>query len=134
MKKIFFTLASLFIIAFSVNAQTADVSKSNPAADKEAKAKAKEKQNKDLDDAMKQAGFTEAEATKFKEVTLLYNGKASEIRKIATVPEDAKTAQLKTNTDEKNAKLKEIVGEEKYRAFNKVRKAQKEAAATGSGN
>ena len=121
----------MFIIAVAANAQTAEVSK----ADKEAKAKAKDKQNKEVDDAIKQAGFTEAEAAKFKEVSLTYNGKSTEIRKITSLSEEQKTAQLKANTDEKNVKLKEIVGEEKYRAFNKIRKAQKEAAtANGSGN
>lgn len=122
------------IIAVSTNAQTSDVSKTDKAAEKEAKAKAKEKQNKEIDDAMKQAGFTEAEAAKFKEVSATFGAKSTEIRKLASLSDVEKETQLKANQDEKNAKLKEIVGEEKYKAFNKVRKAQKEAAAANGNN
>jgi outer membrane cobalamin receptor len=130
MKKIFFTILSVMIISVSANAQSSDVSK----ADKEAKALAKEKQNKELEDALKQAGITEAEALKFKATTQIYNAKSSEIRKNAALSEEEKATQLKANMEEKNTKLKEIVGEEKYRAYNKVRKAQKEAAEATKGN
>ena len=118
------------IIAVSVNAQSADVSKN----DKEAKALAKEKQSKQLEDALKQAGITEAEALKFKATTQTYNAKSNEIRKNAALSEEEKATKLKANNDEKSAKLKEIVGEEKYKAYNKVRKAQKEAAEATKGN
>jgi hypothetical protein len=132
MKKFFFTIASIFIIAISANAQTAATSKADKAAEKEAKAKAKEQQNKDIDDAIKQVGFTEAEATKFKAVSQVYGLKSSEIKKNASLSEEEKEKQLKANTEEKNIKLREIVGEERYKAFNKIRKAQKEAAGTGN--
>ena len=128
MKKIFFTIVSMFIIASAANAQSADVSKVDKAAEKEAKAKAKEKQNQEIEDALKQSGITAEEAIKFKAVTQIYSAKSTEIRKNEALTEEQKAAQLKANTDEKNSKLKEIVGEEKYKAFNKVRKAQKEAA------
>jgi hypothetical protein len=134
MKKIFFTFLSMMIIAVSANAQSADVSKADKAADKEAKAKAKEKENKEIDDAFKQAGITEAEAIRFKATTQIYSAKSSEIRKNAALSEEEKATQLKANMEEKNTKLKEIVGEEKYKAYNKVRKAQKEATEANKGN
>jgi hypothetical protein len=124
----------MMIIAVSANAQSADVSKADKAADKEAKAKAKEKENKEIDDAFKQAGITEAEAIRFKATTQIYSAKSSEIRKNAALSEEEKATQLKANMEEKNTKLKEIVGEEKYKAYNKVRKAQKEATEANKGN
>ncbi len=132
MKKILCTVASVFIIAVSVNAQTADVAKTNKATEKQAKQQLKQKQNEELDKALKDAGIAEDKAAQFKETTKLYGTKSTEIRKDASLTEDQRKEKLKALTQEKNAKLSEIVGSDKYKEFNKIRKQQKQAENTTS--
>lgn len=130
MKKFFITLCSVVVLAVAANAQTTEVSKADKAAEKEAKAKAKEKQNQDIDDAIKSIGVSSDVAKSFKETMQVYATKSSEIKKNTSLSEEEKEKQLKANQDEKNAKLKEIIGEDKYKEFNKIRKAQKEKEGT----
>lgn len=130
MKKFFITLCSVVVVAVAANAQTTEVSKADKAAEKEAKAKAKEKQNQDIDDAIKSIGVSSDVAKSFKETMQVYATKSSEIKKNTSLSEEEKEKQLKANQDEKNAKLKEIIGEDKYKEFNKIRKAQKEKEGT----
>jgi len=59
MKKILFTVASVFIIAVSANAQTADVAKTNKATEKQSKQQMKQKQEEEIEKALKDAGITE---------------------------------------------------------------------------
>lgn len=123
MKKVLFILCSLFFFAVATNAQTTEAAK---IADKEAKAKAKAKQNEDIEAAIKEIGLTQQVATQFKETMNLYGSKGTEIRKNSALSEEEKEKQLKANMDEKNEKLKALIGADKYKEFNKIRKAQKE--------
>jgi hypothetical protein len=128
MKKLVFTIVSVFIIAVASNAQTADA-KVDKAAAKQAKEQMKQKQAEELDKAIKDAGIGSDVAAQFKESMSLYSSKSSEVRKDASLTDAQKEEKLKAITEEKNAKLKEIVGADKYKEFSKIRKQQKEAAA-----
>lgn len=127
MKKILFTIASVFIIAIAANAQ--DAAKVDKAAAKQAKEQMKQKQAEELDKAIKDAGINNDVAGKFKETMTAYGAKSSEVKKDASLTDAQKEEKLKEITEEKNTKLKEIVGADKYKEFNKIRKQQKEAAA-----
>lgn len=125
MKKILITLLSVVMLSAAAEAQSAGTS----TIDKETKAKAKEKQLQDIKDAMKSLGVTTEQAKLFNETSDAYGKKSSEIRKNASLSEEEKEKQLKANQEAKNNKLKEIIGEDKYKEFNKIRKAQKEKEA-----
>ena len=127
MKKILFTIASVLIIAVAANAQ--DAAKVDKAAAKQAKEQMKQKQAEELDKAIKDAGISSDVAGKFKETMTAYGAKSSEVKKDASLTDAQKEEKLKEITEEKNTKLKEIVGADKYKEFNKIRKQQKEAAA-----
>ncbi len=131
MKKILFTVASVFIIAVSVNAQT-DVAKTNKSTEKQAKQQMKQKQDEEIEKALKDAGIAEDKATQFKETMKLYGTKSSEVRKDASLTEDQQKEKLKALNKEKNARLSDIAGADKYKEFNKIRKQQKQAESTAS--
>ncbi len=126
MKKILFTVASVFIIAVSTNAQT-DVATTNKAANKQAKEQVKQKQNEEVEKALKDAGIPEDKAAQFKETMKLYATKSSEVRKDASLTDEQRKEKIKALNQEKNAKLSEIAGADKYKEFNKIRKQQKQA-------
>jgi hypothetical protein len=132
MKKILFTVASVFIISVSINAQTADVAKTNKAAEKQAKEQVKQKQDQEVDKALKDAGIAEDKSAQFKETLKLYGTKSTEIRKDASLTDDQRKEKLKALNHEKNAKLSEIAGADKYKEFNKIRKQQKQAESATS--
>ncbi len=132
MKKILCTVASVFVIAVSTNAQTSDVAKTTQATEKQAKQQLKQKQNQDVEKALKDAGIADDKVAQFKETTKLYGTKSTEVRKDASLTDDQRKEKLKAITQEKNAKLSEIVGADKYKEFNKIRKQQKEAEGTAT--
>ncbi|MBA4140439.1 MAG: hypothetical protein H0X70_08020 [Segetibacter sp.] len=127
MKKILFTVASVFIIAVSANAQTANVAKTDKATEKQAKQQMKQKQDEEIEKAIKDAGITEDKATQFKETMKLYGTKSTEVRKDASLTDEQQKEKLKALNQEKNAKLSEIAGADKYKEYNKIRKQQKQA-------
>jgi hypothetical protein len=127
MKKILFTLLSVCMMAIVANAQTPELSKEAKAELKEAKAKQKQLTNDNIEKALKQVGVSDTEIATFKETLQTYSTKGNEIKKDATLSEADKEARLKANAEEKNAKLKALIGEDKYKEFNKIRKEQKPA-------
>ncbi len=124
MKKLLFVLCTM-IFTVALNAQSSGA-KANQAVDKEAKAKMKQKQAEDLNQALKEIGVDETVAAKFKELQQSYGNKSTEIRKNTSLSEDEKEKQLKANMEEKNMKLVELIGADKYKEYNKIRKSQKE--------
>jgi len=130
MKKIFITLLSFCLFAIAANAQTTqttEMSKEQKAAMKEAKEKQKALINENTEKALKEAGASDKEIAAFKEILQTYSAKGTEIKKDATLSDADREAKLKANSDEKNAKLKELIGEAKYKAYGKIRKEQKPA-------
>jgi Spy/CpxP family protein refolding chaperone len=125
MKKLLLIASALFVFA-TVNAQEAP--KAEKQMTKEEKQKMKEKQEADLAAAFKEIGLTDEDIQKVKAVMDETSKKNGEVRKNETMSDDRKKEQMKANNDEKNQKIKEIMGEEKYKQFNAIRKKQKESA------
>lgn len=127
MKKLFLAFLSVCLLSFAVTAQTDDAAKAAKAAEKEAKAKYKALQTENIESALKQVGATATEITAFKQTSKEASDKSSVVRKNETLSADDKEAQLKEISAEKNEKLKSILGDEKYRAYGKIRREQKPA-------
>jgi hypothetical protein len=126
MKKLFIALTSLFVFSLASQAQSMDA-KAEKAARKEQMEKYKELQNNNIDKALSEVGVDKKTAAKFKDVSQEFGSKSSAVKKDESLSEEAKEAKLKEITEEKNARLKEIIGEDKYKQFNKIRKEQKAA-------
>lgn len=125
MKKVFVTLMLLAGLSFAANAQQTE----KPQLSKEEKAKLKQKQEDELNAAFKEVGLTEEQIKQYKEVTAEANKKSNAVKADATLTDEQKEAKRKEINSEKNDKLKEIMGADKYKQFNAIRKKQKEAAA-----
>ena len=97
------------------------------AVSKEEKEAMKAKQEADLVEAFKQAGLTEDEQKKFREITAEANAKNKATKADAKLSEEQKQAAIKEANDAKNAMLKDALGA-KYKPLMQIRKTQKEAA------
>lgn len=129
MKKILVMLmASLMVSAISF-AQTKDSAQTKELS-KEEKAALKAKNEADVMQAYKDAGLTDAQIASCKEVVTAANQKSNELKKQTSLTDEEKAAAKKIISDEKNAKMKEIMGEDGYRKYNATRKAQKANATT----
>ncbi len=126
MKKLLIAIVSVMIFIATATAQSGNVSKADKAAEKEAKAKLKQKQTENMEKALKEAGVSDDLAEKFKAATVEFGAKSNEVRKNTSLTEAEKEVQLKAISTEKNAKLTEIIGTDRYKAYNKIKKAQKE--------
>lgn len=129
MKKLFTVVCAMFVFGTVINAQTAE---SKVPATKEEKQKMKEKQEADLAAAFKEIGLTDEQVQQVKAVMDATNQKNKELRMDATLSDDDKKSKMKVNNEEKNEKIKSIMGDDKYKQFNAIKKKQKEAAATQS--
>jgi crotonobetainyl-CoA:carnitine CoA-transferase CaiB-like acyl-CoA transferase len=128
MKKTFLALlVSLLVSTFSF-AQTADTTHKKELT-KEEKAAIKAKSEAEVMQAYKEAGLTDAQIASCKEAVDAANQKSNELKKQTTLSDDEKAAAKKIITDEKNAKMKEIMGADAYKKYSDVRKAQKASAA-----
>lgn len=94
---------------------------------KEEKASIKAKQEADLMEAYKVAELTEEQISKVKAAIDEANKQYNEIKKNAALSDEDKSSAKKVISDQKTAKLKEIMGIEKYNKYNEVRKKQKAA-------
>ena len=121
-------MASLMVSAITF-AQTKDSAQTKELT-KEEKAALKAKSEADVMQAYKEAGLTDAQIASCKEVIDASNKKSNELKKQTTLTDDEKVAAKKIITDEKNAKMKEIMGTAAYKKYSDVRKAQKANAAT----
>lgn len=132
MKQLFFTV---FLFAgISAKAQTTpavDSAKTAPKIEltKEQKALLKAKQEKDLNDALTGAGLNADEVAKAKEIITEASKKSSELKGNTKLADAEKEAAKKAITDDKNAKLKALMGADRYSTYNDIRKKQKEQAA-----
>jgi hypothetical protein len=123
MKAILLSLFSLFMLVAASEVKAQDKTTKTPET-KEEKAAKKQKQAEELEAALTEAGITGDEATKFKDILKEYGGKSSAVKKNTALTEAEKEQQLDAIKEEKNQKLQELVGAEKYRAYNGAKKKQ----------
>ena len=94
------------------------------------KTAAKAKKEADLMEAFKTAGLTDDEQQKFREIAEESSAFGKALKADATLSEEEKAAKSKEYGKAKAARLKELLGAEKYKALKDVQNAQKEAAKT----
>jgi len=130
MKKIL--LALIITGAFTTVANAQEKEKTKPpmaaALSKEEKAQAKLKMEADLNAAFKEAGLTDDEIKLTKAAMEENRQKRNDIKKDATLSEEDKTKKTQEIKDAEKAKLTEIMGAAKYKAFKEAQKKQKAAA------
>lgn len=130
MKKVLVMLLCAGVFTIAANAQqtaTADAV-AKPQMSKEERAKQKQKQDEEIAAAYKEVGLSDEQIKQIKEVNAEAGKKSNEVRKDASLSDDAKAVKLKEISTEKNDKIKEIMGKEKYKQFSEIRKKQKAAA------
>jgi hypothetical protein len=125
MKKLFLLSIAFAAITISASAQT-EVAAQQVKLSKEEKAKIKAKQDEDLKMALVETGLTEDQIRQVKETLDAASKKSTELKNNTSLSEDAKADEKKKINDEKNCRLKEIMGKEKYHQWNEIRKKQKE--------
>lgn len=121
MKKIFLTAIAICAITIATNAQTTGTMPS-----KEDKAKMKAQREQEVNDAIKEVGLTDDQAAKVKDVLADAAKRGSELKKDDTISEADKAAKKEEINNEKNDKLEQIMGTDKYKQWNAIRKRQKE--------
>ncbi len=95
---------------------------------KEEKAAMKAKQDSEYLAAYKGAGLTEEEIVSVKTIMAEASKKNSELKKNTNLNDVERETAKKLISDEKNNKLKELMGKERYKLYTDIRKKQKEAA------
>ena len=125
MKKLFTVVCAMFLFVAFSNAQAIETK----ITTKEEKQKMKEKQEADLAAAFKEIGLSEEQVQQVKAVMEAINKKNKELRMDATLSDEDRKAKIQLNNEEKNAKIKSIMGDEKYKQFNEIKRKQKAAAA-----
>ena len=131
MKKIILSMVVLVTISTVSLAQDSTAHKGmkkEAEMSKQDKDALKAKKDADFLAAAKEAGFTDEDIKKVKEI-MSESGKVSKVIKMdpALTPEQ-KEAKVKKNDELKNNKIKEAVGEVKFKAFRAAQKKQREAA------
>ena len=129
MKKTFVMLMASLMVSTFTFAQTADSSYKKELT-KEEKTALKAKSDAEVMQAYKDAGLSDALIAACKDVVATSNQKSNELKKQTTLTDDEKATAKKIISDEKNAKMKEIMGEDGYRKYNATRKSQKANATT----
>ena len=133
MKKI---LLICCLAAFGVAAQaqtTAVQASATTVVSKEEKARQKAQQEQDLADAFKAAGLSDAQITSAREALDAASKANRELKANTSLSDEQKEEAKKKISDEKNARLKEIMGAEAYRKFNAARKEQKARSEANAG-
>ena len=130
MKHLLTTIIAVGFAFTGVQAQEKEAVKApqEKTASKEDKAAAKAKKESDLLEAFKTAGVTDEEQQKVRAIMDESSAFGKALKADATLSEEEKTAKSKEYGKAKDARLKELLGAEKYKAFKDVQKAQKEAA------
>jgi len=122
MKKIIFTAFAMNVFFIAANAQTPADAKSS----KEDKAMMKAKMDEQVNDAIKELGLTDDQGNQVKDVMKDAAKRSNELKKDTTLNDDAKAAKKEDINSEKNDKLKQIMGADKFKQWNAIRKRQKE--------
>ena len=124
-------LTTLFAICLSLTAAQAqektDKAPQEKTMSKEEKAAAKAKKEADLQEVFKTAGLTADEIQKFRTIVEESSALNKTVKADTSLSEEQKTQKTKENTKARDAKLKELLGEAKYKTLKDAQKAQKEA-------
>lgn len=128
MKKIIITTIGVVAIGFAVQAQEISTQPPRKMMTKEEKEMKKIKDETDLVASFKELGLDEATQKKIREAMSEAGAKNNEIRKNDALSEEQKKTQMMDVNKTKNDKFKEILGEEKFKQWNTIRKRQKEEA------
>ena len=115
-------LFSFFLFAAVANVNAQDVAKVELS--KEKKAELKKMKEEHLTASFTEAGLSEDQIKQAREALDAANDKSKELKANNSIGEAEKEVMKKAINDEKNAKLKEIMGE-KYKPWNEIRKKQK---------
>jgi hypothetical protein len=125
-------LTTLFAVCLSYSAafsqEKTDKAPQEKTMTKEEKEAAKAKKEADLQDAFKTAGLTADEQQKTKTILEETATLNKTIKADATLSDDQKTEKAKENNKVRDTKLKELLGEAKYKALKDAQKAQKGTA------
>jgi hypothetical protein len=126
MKKLLVTVFALGTLSFAAQAQTSTAA-AKPELTKEEKAKLKEKQEQLLTASFKEANFTDEEIVKVS--TIMQDGKKkrNDLKKNTALTDAEREAQTQATKDEEKARLIEVLGKDKYKAWKDIQKKQKAA-------
>jgi hypothetical protein len=132
MKKLFVTMFALAAITTATQAQEGKAAPQPPKKEytKAEKEAMKAKKEADLVEAFKRADLTDEQQKKAREVLDATNEKSKAVKTDLKLTDEEKKAKSEELKKEKNEKLKEVMGEFKYKAFTQAQKVQREAAAT----
>ena len=132
MKRIFVTAIALSSFAIAT-AQMPTTDPAQPPLSKEAKekmkedkAKAKAKQEEDLTASLKEIGLTADQDKQVRDALTEATQKNNELKTNTGLDDAAKEAEKQKISQDKNAKIKAIMGKDKYSQWNQIRKKQKE--------
>ena len=129
MKKLLTIVCAMFVFVAISNAQTTEAKATETKSPtKEEKQKMKEKQEADLAAAFKEIGLTDEQVREIKDVMNNAAEKNKAVRTDGTLTDEQKKEKIAANNEEKNARMKVIMGEEKYKQFNDIKKKQKAAS------
>ncbi|HMO63233.1 MAG TPA: hypothetical protein PKC39_14205 [Ferruginibacter sp.] len=124
-------ICSLFVFAVTASAQ--DVAKVELS--KEKKAELKKMKEANLSASFEEAGLTNEQIKQARTAMEDATDKSNDLKANKKMSDEEKAEKKKAINDEKNAKLKEIMGD-KYKPWNEIRKRQKaqEEAFASSGS
>ncbi len=133
MKKLFVTLFAFTTLSISTNAQDAPAASPQPPARKMMSAEEREamkvKQEAELVEAFKRADLTDEQQIKARAVLDEARAKGRETNMNQELSMEDKQAKNKEINIKRDAQLMEIMGEPKFKAYQQIRKAQREANA-----
>ncbi len=121
------TLVMSLLSVVTLHAQGGEAKSSQLS--KEQKAKLKQLKEDNLAASFKEAGLTEEQTKQAKEAIEAANQKSNELKADTKLADGEKEEKKKAINDEKNNKLKQIMGD-KYKVWSTIRKKHKEAEAS----
>jgi hypothetical protein len=143
MKKIVLSVLALGLFSIAGFSQTAndapaakpatDAQAAKPAMTKQDKEKRKAQMEQELTETIKTLGLNADQEKQVREALDDANKKSSELKNNAALDEAAKMEQKKKINEEKNEKLKTIMGKDKFKQWSELRKQQKEKQMQSEG-
>ena len=129
MKKLLIPIFAVCISFTAVEAHEAGNSApQEKVMSKQDKEAAKAKKETELMDAFKAAGFSADEQQKVRDLMAESSGATKLLKADTSLSEDDLKEKSKEISKERDAKIKTLVGDTKYKTFKATQKAQKEAA------
>ncbi|UAY52760.1 hypothetical protein [Ferruginibacter albus] len=130
MKKLLLTAIAITTLSIVTHAQDAP----SNGMSKEQKAQMKAKKEQDLNDAIKELGLTDDQATQVKTVLQDAMQKSKAIKDDTSLSDADKATKKDEINNEKNDKLKQIMGADKFKQWSAIRKRQKDQGGTSTPN